>query len=44
MFPRISEAKIKEGILIGPQIRYIMTNIIFDDMLNEIERKAWIAF
>ena len=43
-FPRISEAKVKEGIFVGPQIRNIMNDTAFVDMLNDIERRAWIAF
>lgn len=43
-FPRISEAKIKEGIFVGPQIRKIMTDELFDNVLNEAELRAWSAF
>ena len=43
-FPRISVAKIKEGIFVGPQIRKIMKDSIFDDMLTAVEGRAWRAF
>lgn len=43
-FPRISEAKIKEGIFVGPQIREIFKDQMFKSKLNEKERRAWVAF
>jgi hypothetical protein len=36
-FPRLSEAKIKEGIFVGPQIRELTKNKTFDSILNEVE-------
>jgi len=43
-FPNVSDAKIKEGIFIGPQIRQLMQDKQFDEDLNETERKAWLSF
>lgn len=43
-FPRVSEAKIKEVIFVGPQIREVMTDGEFDNFLNEVELRAWRAF
>jgi hypothetical protein len=43
-FPRLSEAKIKEGIFVGPQIREITKDKTFDSVLNEVELAAWTAF
>ena len=43
-FPRISDAKIKEGIFIGPQIREVMADNHFDGLLQGDERVAWTAF
>ena len=40
----MSDAKIKEGILIGPQIRELMQDKQFDKDLNETERNAWLSF
>ena len=40
-FPNVSDAKIKEGIFIGPQIRELMQDKQFDEDLNETERNAW---
>jgi len=43
-FPNVSDAKIKEGIFIGPQIRELMQDKEFIEDLNETERKAWLSF
>jgi len=43
-FPNMSDAKIKEGIFIGPQIRELMQDKQFDEDLNETERNAWLSF
>ena len=43
-FPNMSDAKIKEGIFIGPQIRELMQDKHFDEDLNESERNAWLSF
>ena len=37
-FPNVSDAKIKEGMFIGPQIRKLMQDKQFDEDLNETER------
>ena len=42
-FPNVSDAKIKEGIFIGPQIRELMQDKQFDEDLNETERNAWLS-
>ena len=39
-FPNVSDAKIKEGIFIGPQIRELMQDKQFDEDPNETERNA----
>jgi len=43
-FPKVSDAKIKEGIFIGPHIRELMQDKQFDEDLNETERNAWLSF
>jgi hypothetical protein len=43
-FPNVSDAKIKEGIFIGPQIRELVQDKQFDEDLNETERNAWLSF
>lgn len=43
-FPRISEAKLKEGIFVGPQIRELMKDTQFEIQLNMEEAAAWQSF
>jgi len=43
-FPNVSDAKIKEGIFIGPQIRELIQDKQFGDDLNKTERNAWLSF
>lgn len=43
-FPHLSDAKIKEGIFVGPQIRHLLKDLTFEAKLNTTEKKAWIAF
>jgi hypothetical protein len=43
-FPRLSDAKIKEGIFVGPQIRELINDEQFETQLNEVGKSAWQAF
>ena len=43
-FPYVCDAKIKEGIFTGPQIRELTQDKQFDEDLNETERNAWLSF
>jgi hypothetical protein len=43
-FPRLSDAKVKEGIFIGPQIRELFRDHQFDDILHGDEKAAWESF
>jgi len=43
-FPNVIDAKIKEGIFIGPQIKELMQDKQFDEDLNENERNACFSF
>nr|XP_036219079.1 uncharacterized protein LOC118680996 [Bactrocera oleae] len=43
-FPRISDAKLKEGIFVGPQIRELMKDEAFESKLSKTEKRAWVAF
>ncbi|GBM14241.1 hypothetical protein AVEN_167323-1 [Araneus ventricosus] len=43
-FPRLSEAKIKEGIFVAPQIRQLFKDSTFMKHLNRKEKRAWLAF
>ena len=40
-FPNLSEAKIKEGVSVGPQIRQVFRDPDFEDTLSELELNAW---
>jgi len=42
--PNASDAKIKEGIFIGPQIMELMQDKQFDEDLNETGRNVWLSF
>jgi len=43
-FPNVSDAKIKEGIFLGPQIRELLQDKQFDEDRNETERNSWLSF
>jgi hypothetical protein len=43
-FPRLSEAKLKEGIFIGPQIRDLIKEEYFDRLFQGDEKAAWDSF
>jgi len=43
-FPRLNEAKLKEGIFIGTQIRDIIKDEYFDKLLQGDEKAAWDSF
>ena len=40
-FPRLSEAKLKEGVFIGPQIWDLIKDEYFDTLLQGDEKAAW---
>jgi len=43
-FPNVSDAKIKEGIFIGPHIRELIKDKEFYEDLHETEINAWLSF
>jgi hypothetical protein len=43
-FPRLSGAKLKEGVFIGPQIRDFIKDEYFDILLQGDEKAAWDSF
>jgi hypothetical protein len=43
-FPSLSEAKLKEGIFIGPQIRPLIKDEYFDRLLQGDENAVWDSF
>jgi hypothetical protein len=44
MFPKLSNAKLKERIFVGPQIRKIVKDPLFEEKLNHIELRTWRSF
>jgi len=43
-FPRLSEAKLKEGVFIGPQILDLIKDEYFDKLLQGDEKAGWDSF
>jgi len=43
-FPKLSEAKIKEGVFDGPQIRKMFKDSDFTNHMNKLEKAAWLSF
>ncbi|GBM49599.1 hypothetical protein AVEN_31300-1 [Araneus ventricosus] len=43
-FPGLSEAKLKEGVFVGPDIRKMMKDDNFETKMETNERKAWESF
>jgi len=43
-FPILSEARLKEGIFIDPQIRELIKDEYFDKLLQDDEKAAWDSF
>lgn len=43
-FPQLSDAKVKEGIFVGPQIRKLMKDENYKNLRNINEKAAWEAF
>ena len=41
VFPGLSAAKLKEGIFVGPQIREVLKDTDFEELLNLKELRAW---
>ena len=42
--PYISEAKLKAGIFVGPQIRELLSDQDFKSKMNSVEKHAWHVF
>ena len=42
-FTKISDAKVKEDIFVGPQIRQLMKDPAFDEVLTVQEKETWEA-
>ena len=44
VFPGLSAAKLKDGIFVGPQIREVLKDTDFEELLNLKELRAWEVF
>lgn len=44
MFPKLSEAKVKGGIFIGPQVRTMLASEALENTMGPLEKRAWRAF
>ena len=44
LFPKLSEAKVKAGIFVGPQVKRLMKSDSFFEKLSAVERRAWKSF
>ena len=44
VFPGLSAAKLKEGIFVGPQMREVLKDTDFEELLNLKELRAWQPF
>ncbi|GBM92641.1 hypothetical protein AVEN_107057-1 [Araneus ventricosus] len=43
-FPKVSKAKIKEGIFVGPQIIQLMKDLVFENKRTKKKAAAWTSF
>jgi hypothetical protein len=43
-FPGLSDANFKEGIFVGPDIRKLLSDDLFEITMKTIEREAWNSF
>lgn len=44
MFPKLTDAKIKEGVFTGPQIRKFIKDQTFKSKMDDVEKKVWESF
>ena len=44
LFLKLSEAKVKAGIFVGPQVKRLMKSNSFSEKLSAVERRAWKSF
>ena len=42
-FPKLSSAKVTEGVFIGPQLRELLFDQHFDDTLIPVQKVAWLS-
>lgn len=44
LFPKLSEAKVKAGVFVGPQVKRLIDSDSFLQKLSDVERAAWTSF
>jgi len=44
LFPKLSEAKIKAGVFVGPEVQRLNNSIDFLEMVSEVEQTTWAFF
>ena len=44
LIPKLSEAKVKSRIFVGPQVKRLMQSDSFLEKLSVVERRAWESF
>lgn len=44
MLPKLSEAKIKGGIFVGPQVNAMLKSEKLERAMTKVEKEAWCAF
>lgn len=44
MFPKLSEAEIKGGIFVGPQVNAMLKSEKLERAMTKVEKEAWCAF
>jgi hypothetical protein len=44
LFPKLSEAKLKAGVFVGPQVKQLINSESFPKKLSKVERAAWTSF
>ena len=44
MFPKLSIAKVKAGVFVGPQVRRLINSETFPEKLTQLQRAAWSSF
>ncbi|GBM45014.1 hypothetical protein AVEN_211808-1 [Araneus ventricosus] len=43
-FPKLPEAKLKEGVVTGPDIRKLLSDSLFSETMGDKEKEAWDSF
>ncbi|GBN47827.1 hypothetical protein AVEN_237124-1 [Araneus ventricosus] len=43
-FPKLSEARLKEGVFSGPHIRKLLSSSLFSETMGDKEKEAWASF